>query len=59
MATHWTFFENNSHELNRKPCYFTYTAQTELSKLQRECRIMVGSRQAYAAESEDIIRRQL
>ncbi|XP_041953533.1 coiled-coil domain-containing protein 63-like isoform X2 [Alosa sapidissima] len=34
-------------------------AQTELNKLQRQFRIMVGSRQAYAAESEDIIRRQL
>ncbi|XP_042563616.1 coiled-coil domain-containing protein 63-like [Clupea harengus] len=34
-------------------------AQTELNKLQREFRIMVGSRQAYAAESEDMIRRQL
>ncbi|XP_063065510.1 coiled-coil domain-containing protein 63-like [Engraulis encrasicolus] len=34
-------------------------AQTELHKLQREFRIMVGSRQAYKAETEDIIRRQL
>ncbi|XP_062396558.1 outer dynein arm-docking complex subunit 1-like isoform X2 [Sardina pilchardus] len=34
-------------------------ALTELNKLQRQIRIMVGARQEYATETEDIIRRQL
>ncbi|XP_014001661.1 outer dynein arm-docking complex subunit 1 isoform X1 [Salmo salar] len=34
-------------------------AETELSKLQRQFRIMEGDRQAYSVESQDLIRRQL
>ncbi|XP_077970797.1 outer dynein arm-docking complex subunit 1-like isoform X2 [Styela clava] len=34
-------------------------AETELEKLQRKYRIMEGDRQAYALESQDLIRRQL
>lgn len=34
-------------------------AENELEKLQRTCRIMEGDRQAYALESQDLIRRQL
>ncbi|CAB1329524.1 unnamed protein product [Coregonus sp. 'balchen'] len=34
-------------------------AETELSKLQRQFRIMEGDRQVYNVESQDLIRRQL
>lgn len=38
---------------------FDFSAESELSKLQRQYRIMEGDRNAYNIESQDLIRRQL
>lgn len=52
-------------QLNLRKMYFGsildiyFAAENELEKLQRTCRIMEGDRQAYALESQDLIRRQL